>query len=76
MLRFQKEFEAKNLFDKSLLSGSTCTGLCTFGPIVIIYPDGIWYGKVTPEDVTEIVLNHVINGKIVERLLLPDEAWD
>lgn len=76
LLRFQKEFEAKNLFDKSLVSGTTCTGPCTFGPIVTIYPDGIWYSKVTPDDVPEIVHNHVINGKIVEHLLLPEEAWD
>jgi len=75
MQRFQQEFENKNLFDKALISGSTCVGPCNLGPTVIIYPDGTWYSKVSLDDVTEIVDSHIIKGKPVERLILPEETW-
>lgn len=46
------------------------------GPILIVYPDGIWYGHLRPEDVTEIIEHHLIGGKPVERLrIVPDGAW-
>ncbi|HEY9685976.1 MAG TPA: (2Fe-2S) ferredoxin domain-containing protein [Coleofasciculaceae cyanobacterium] len=50
---------------------TTCgsIGLCQIGPAVMIYPEGIWYYGVTSKDVTEIVDEHLINGRIVERLL-------
>ena len=75
MQRFQQEFESKNLFDKALISGSTCVGPCNLGPTVIIYPDGTWYSKVSLDDVAEIVDSHIIKGKPVERLILPEETW-
>ncbi|HEX6493483.1 MAG TPA: (2Fe-2S) ferredoxin domain-containing protein [Candidatus Dormibacteraeota bacterium] len=46
------------------------------GPIVIVYPDGIWYGRLRPEDVPEIVERHLVGGEPVERLrIVPDGAW-
>lgn len=50
---------------------TTCgsVGLCAIGPAVLIYPEGVWYYQVTPEDVEEIVTEHIIGGRIVERLL-------
>ncbi len=47
---------------------SGCLDACEFGPSVVVYPEGIWYGGVTPEDVPEIMESHIINGKPVERL--------
>ena len=44
-------------------------GFCAIGPAVIVYPDGIWYAHVSPEDVPEIVQSHFIEGKPVERLV-------
>ena len=49
-----------------------CFGLCAAGPIVVVYPDGTFYSHVKPEDVDEIVENHLINNKPVERLLYKD----
>ena len=46
-----------------------CFGLCSKGPIVIIRPDDTFYSMVTPDDCEEIIESHIINGKIVERLL-------
>ncbi|MBY0402491.1 MAG: (2Fe-2S) ferredoxin domain-containing protein [Cyanobacteria bacterium] len=50
---------------------TTCgsVGLCAVGPAVLIYPEGIWYQRVTPEDVPEIVESHLIHNKPVSRLL-------
>lgn len=52
-----------------------CLGLCQHGPNVMIYPDGIWYCGVTPEDVEEIIRTHFIEGGIVERLKGPEKEW-
>jgi len=49
-----------------------CFGFCEQGPIIKIHPDNIFYVKVTPEDVEEIVNEHVIKGRKVERLLYED----
>jgi len=51
---------------------SGCMEQCEHGPTVVVYPDAIWYGRVTPNDVEEIVASHIVGGKAVERLVLPD----
>lgn len=50
---------------------TTCgsIGLCQIGPAVMIYPEGIWYHSVLPEEVQEIVEQHLIGGKPIQRLL-------
>lgn len=46
------------------------------GPIMIVYPDGIWYGRIQEDDVDEIIEEHLIRGHPVERLrITPDGAW-
>jgi len=58
-----------------------CFGLCSYGPNVIIYPDGVVYSGVGPQDVAEIVREHLVHGRVIERLLFkkketaaPDEG--
>ena len=46
-----------------------CFGLCALGPIMIIYPEGTFYSSVTPEDADEIVAEHLLKGRPVERLV-------
>jgi len=46
-----------------------CFGLCALGPVVIVYPEGAFYSMVKPEDVKEIVEEHLLKGRIVKRLL-------
>jgi (2Fe-2S) ferredoxin len=46
-----------------------CNGFCAGGPLMVIYPGGVFYNKVTPEDTAEIVAEHVIKGRPVERLM-------
>ncbi len=56
---------------KVVLTG--CFGLCALGPIMIVYPEGIFYSAVKIEDVPEIVTEHLVKGTPVERLLYTDE---
>jgi (2Fe-2S) ferredoxin len=48
-----------------------CLDTCEFGPAVVVYPDGVWYGQVQPQDVAEIVQSHLVNGVPVDRLKIP-----
>lgn len=69
---FNSQLEAsgeKNLA-KVIMTG--CFGLCAKGPIVIVYPEGTFYAHVEPEDVTNIVNSHLINGKPYEPLVYQD----
>lgn len=54
------------------VNNAGCLDRCELGPCVVIYPEGIWYSIHTKADVDEIIASHLKNGKIVERLRLPD----
>lgn len=49
---------------------SGCLNACEFGPSVVVYPEGVWYGGVTPENASEIIEEHILGGRPVERLLI------
>lgn len=67
--------EQKNLFGKAMLTTTGCMGPCSMGPVVVVYPDGVWYKGVKPDDVEEILESHIMNGKKIERLEIPDDMW-
>ncbi len=73
---FNENIAAFGLAEEVKLVQTGCFGLCALGPIVIIYPDGTFYSRVTPEDVKEIVEEHLLKGRIVERLVYRDEVAD
>lgn len=56
-----------------------CLDVCAYGPALVVYPEGIWYGGVQQEDISEIVEEHLINGQPVERLRIdfdrPARKW-
>ncbi len=51
-----------------------CVGSCDLGPVLIIYPEGVFYRNVKPADVAEIVEDHLLKGRVVERLLYRDRV--
>jgi (2Fe-2S) ferredoxin len=53
---------------------SGCLDQCEIGPTVVVYPDAVWYGGVTPEDVDEIIDEHIVGGRPVQRLIIPDSV--
>ncbi|WP_027364906.1 (2Fe-2S) ferredoxin domain-containing protein [Desulfotruncus alcoholivorax] len=67
---FLEEIEDQGLSGEIFISNTGCLGLCEQGPVVIIYPDNVWYGGVTPGDVEEIMEEHILGGNVLERLLL------
>lgn len=68
---FKKIIEEKGLTNVRVIK-TGCFGLCAKGPIVIIRPEDTFYAMVTPEDCEEIIQSHIIEGKVVERLLCKD----
>jgi (2Fe-2S) ferredoxin len=48
-----------------------CLNRCEEGPVIVVYPEGIWYTYVDKEDLDEILTEHLVNGRVVERLRLP-----
>ncbi|MBF0251990.1 MAG: (2Fe-2S) ferredoxin domain-containing protein [Alphaproteobacteria bacterium] len=58
------------------INSAGCLDRCELGPVVVIYPQGIWYRMDSFEDVDEILAEHLQNGRIVERLRLTDGGVD
>lgn len=64
----ETQIAASGLAEEVKVVGTGCFGLCEKGPVVIVYPDGTFYSRVTPEDVEEIVQEHLLKGRVVTRL--------
>lgn len=65
---FKQELAKAGLGVKVRAQKAGCLDTCESGPSVVVYPDNVWYGQVSPQDVPEIVQSHIIEGKPVERL--------
>ena len=68
-----REIAAQGLEDEIKVVQTGCFGLCALGPIMIVYPEGVFYSKVTADDVPEIVEEHFLKGRPVERLIYKEE---
>lgn len=69
MKAFKDELVKKGLDREVMLVETGCHGMCEMGPVVVVYPEGAFYCRVMPEDVPEIVEEHLYKGRIVQRLL-------
>jgi (2Fe-2S) ferredoxin len=72
---FFAEFQQRFLWGRFSVASSSCVGPCSQGPNVLVYPDGVLYNGVRPEDVAAIIEEHLIGGRPVERLRAPAEVW-
>jgi (2Fe-2S) ferredoxin len=69
-LQFGSEKKGRNPKGSVVLTECGSVGFCAIGAAVMIYPDGVWYAQVQASDVPEIVEEHLVNGRVVERLAL------
>jgi (2Fe-2S) ferredoxin len=67
---FGKEAKGKNPKGSIVVTECASVGFCAIGAAVMVYPDGVWYAQVRAADVPEIIEQHLLNGRIVERLAL------
>ena len=66
---FEQELKAQGMDQEVRVVKTGCFGLCAMGPVVLVYPEGAFYTHVTVPDVAEIVSEHIVKGRIVQRLL-------
>lgn len=70
---FKAELKQRNLGPLVRANQSGCLDQCELGPTVVIYPQAIWYGRVTLADVPRIIEETVIGGRVIEELRIPSE---
>jgi (2Fe-2S) ferredoxin len=72
--RLQQLSREAGLGERVRINKSGCLDQCEHGPTVVVYPEAVWYGNVQPEDAAEIVQEHLIGGRPVERLRMAEEC--
>jgi (2Fe-2S) ferredoxin len=69
------ELEQRQLIGTINVTETSCLGPCPLGPMMVVYPDAVWYSRVKEDDVAAIVEQHLVGGKPVDRLKVPEELW-
>lgn len=70
---FKQEVKRRGLTPEVRANKAGCLDQCELGPVVVIYPEGIWYGNVEPEDVSRIIETSVEGDGVLHDLLIPDD---
>ena len=73
---FKFKLKSLNLSTSVRANGAGCLNACEYGAAVVVYPEQVWYGNVTIDDVDEIISEHIINNKHVERLKIKDKKYN
>lgn len=68
--RLGRKIEEEGLKAETGFTATGCLGFCQAGPLMVVYPEGIWYRPKTAEDIDEIVETHLKQGELVERLVV------
>ena len=72
--RFEEQIAQNGLDREVKVVRTGCFGLCEAGPVVIVYPEGTFYSRIRPDDVDEIVSEHLLKGRIVQHLVYKEKA--
>ncbi|HKF50637.1 MAG TPA: hypothetical protein VKB38_24950 [Terracidiphilus sp.] len=72
--QLQQVTRAAGITDRVRINKSLCLDQCEHGPTVVVYPEAVWYGGVRVEDAAEIVEEHLVAGRPVERLRIAEEC--
>jgi|GEM_PF-287311 len=73
--KFKSGLRARGLGGRIRANASGCLDGCEYGVTAVVYPDGVWYGGITVDDVEEIIESHLVGGVPVARLRIPDPAY-
>ena len=68
--KFMEEIDDRELSNEVMITNTGCFGICEKGPIVVVYPEGVWYGNVTVKDVEKIMEQHIEGGEKVAELVI------
>lgn len=68
--RIKEELKKRGLIRIVRGNAAGCLDACEHGVTLVVYPEGIWYGRVTPEDVPEIIDRTVLRGEVIQRLVI------
>lgn len=71
--RLKSELSARGLGKTIRANNAGCLDQCEAGVTIVVYPEQVWYGHVTVDDIQEIIEKHLIGGEVVTRLLLPNQ---
>ena len=71
---FKSKIAARALPAVIRVNKAGCMDQCEHGPMVVVYPEGVWYGKVGEADIDEIIQSHLVEGHPVERLRLAESC--
>ena len=69
----KKALAARGIKGEVRANNAGCLDQCEQGVTVVVYPEQVWYGHVTVDDIEELVEKHIVGGEAVERLMLPDQ---
>jgi (2Fe-2S) ferredoxin len=69
-LKLAEELEERDLSSDIIVNTTSCYGICDKGPIMVVYPEGTWYGNLTPEKLETIIEEHLENGNVVKELTI------
>ncbi|MGN6712262.1 (2Fe-2S) ferredoxin [Anaerocolumna jejuensis DSM 15929] len=68
--KFMEEAGDRDLSGDVMITNTGCFGICDKGPVAVVYPEGVWYGNLTEDDVETIMEQHIENGIPVKELMI------
>jgi len=72
--QLKEKLRSEGLHKTHRVSSSGCLGQCQHGPVMVIYPQAVWYGGVTEDDLEEIVRKSVLGEQIITRLIIDEDC--
>ena len=74
--KLNRELDKQGLTKEVAVVQTGCHGLCALGPIMVVYPEAVFYSMVKEEDIAEIVEEHLLKGRVVKRLVYDETLTD
>jgi (2Fe-2S) ferredoxin len=71
--KLKAELTARGISKIVRANNAGCLDFCEHGVTVVVYPEQVWYGGVTVDDIPELIEKHLVGGEVVERLMIPNQ---